>query len=984
MPSPLPAAFLGALVALVVLGTSLWAPAATSASPEAPAASPAPAPAEPVTPAIAPMPQTGSTTGWGAVCTSIISCSPGNPGSLAGSAGAYDAADGYAIVFGGSISMGNYYTLATNETLKFSTSTPHWSTINANGANGAPTPRRNAAITYDWRDGYVLLFGGTSTTTGTDRNDTWSFHAGTWTKQASGPQGLKRIMGSAMADYPGSSGFVLLFGGCDATHYYANTWKYVGGTWTNVSSSAGTPPAASCGGSLVYDAQDGYFVYFGGFTASGAQNGTWKFDPSSSTWSQLYAAGANGQPNPRGYSTMGCLLSDGDCYLFSGAYNTQTNAKNRTSDVWRFTAGTWVNISSPGLPGNGPTTGWWNAAVWNTSNAFYLEGGVTKAAGTTNQTYSIGAQIQGVTLQSNYGEVVNGSSLTIYTNVSGGVGPFSYTYSGLPGCPSVNTSVLSCLASVPGFYSGLSVQVFDAGTGFSAQPQGIDFPLTVDPGSVAYAALQVNSYIRLQPGSFWGINLNAPDGFSPNATNLALLNQSVFSEYRFGDGAGTNFTTCTTYNDNGVASACKVSLSAFIPWCQERNCHVDISVPMETDDMGAIAYEVRYLEQTLGFTPAAWGLGNEPTGWIHWGIPWTSWRASDHSTPTAAQLAAEVKTAVSAIRSVDGTTPIDAIQSSTCSSSYVAQVMLVNGPNVTSVACHAYPGGGTSTANPPHNLAQFLSLGGTQGSGGIARLGSFRTGLQALDSEAHTNCPTGYSCSGIREYVDELNSYLGGNGFSHGFPEVPAAAALEYFALIDPNVTGTKWFEYAGPTYGLFGSVPNGARPAWYLYSEIFRNLTQGDVYNVTFTGPERNLLGIETRNASTGTSSLLLINDNASVSFLVDTSAWYPGTTPRTWAFAPGMSYPSFTASTNGSFERLVTLAPEEVLLIDFANASAASSSPVTGLPPAPPSVSASVSSNALGGLAIIAAAAIMLVVVLVAALAPQQRGRSGRRLGR
>lgn len=984
MRSPLAAGLLAALLAFCVLSGGLGILEAQDRPGSAPVGPPltpgAPVPAQP---AVAPIPAGSSTTGWGAVCTATVSCAPGNPGALAGSVAAWDAADGYAIVFGGSIAAPNYYTQATNETLKFVPGSPHWTSLNANGGNGAPTKRREAAMTYDWRDGYVVLFGGTSTTNNVERNDTWKFTAGTWTKLGQGPSALKPVFGAAMAAQPGSTGFVLLFGGCDATKFYSNTWKFVAGTWTNVSSSAGTPPTASCGGSLVYDPTDGYFVYFGGFTASGAQNGTWEFNPSTSTWSALYAAGANGQPNPRGYTTFDCLVIDGNCYLYSGAYSSPIHALNRTSDTWKFSAGTWTNISSPGLPGNGPTTGWWGTAVWNTSAAFYLEGGETKASGITNQTYSIGAQISAVTLQSNVGELVNGSALTLYANVTGGVGPFSFTYTGLPGCASVNTSVLACVTSKTGYFPSVSVQVYDAGTGFSAQAQGIDFPITVDPSAIAYAALQVNGYVRTQPGSFWGINVNVPDGFSSNASNAALLGQSIFTYFRWGDGAGVNLTTCTSYSDNGVPSRCAENLSTFAAWCEAIRCHADVSVPMQINDMGAIAYTVRWAEQTLGFYPAEWGLGNEPTGWTHWGIPYTSWRSTDHSTPTAAQLAAEIKSAVSAIRSVDGTTPIDAIQSSTCSSSYIAQAMLVDGANISSVGCHAYPGGGTSTANPPHNLAQFLSLMGQPGNGGIARLGSFNTGLQAFDTAARTNCPTGYSCTGIHEYVDELNTYLGGNYFSKSAAEVPAMAALIYYALLDPNVTGVKPFEYLGPQFGAIGTAPLAPRPLWYLYTTLLKNFTQGDVYNVTFTGPERNLLGLQTRNGSAGTQSLLLINDNSTVSFLVDTSSWYPGTQPSTWSVQPGQTYPAHVSYTSSSFDRLVTLAPEEVLLIDWGNGTASSSLP-TPQQPLPPPVSATLTSNDLQALALVGVGSIIFLAVLVVVLAPRSSHRRSRRLGR
>ncbi|MCI4345872.1 MAG: hypothetical protein L3K07_03870 [Thermoplasmata archaeon] len=985
MRGVLPRAFVAALLVLVLLGAAQTspprvgppgAPRATALSViDRPGASAYSAP----NPAVDHPASGGGGVSWGQVCTGLVSCSPGNPNVFTGAMASWDFADGYGILFGGRTSSGALYATTLNETLKFVTGTPHWSTIVANGGNGDPKQRTDAAITYDWRDGYVLMFGGTSTTAGTERSDTWSFHAGTWTQEPAAPAAMKATFGAGMAALPGSSGYVLYFGGCAGSvlTYYANTWEYVGGTWTNISSSAGTAPPRSCGGKLVYDSTDGYFVYFGGFTSSGPQNGTWEFNPGTSQWSQIFAPGAAGQPSPRGLSEMSCVAFAAACYLYSGASGTIASAVNLTGDLWKFSAGTWMNVTAI-FPGIGPSTGWWSGATWNTSNAMYFEGGTTKTAGNTNATYAIGAIVTGISLQSNFGEVLNGSAIELYANVSGGVGPFTLTYANLPGCASSNTTALRCVTSQVGYFPTLEVAALDGGTGLATGENTIDFPLTVDPVSQAAVQLEINGYVRTQPGSFWGVNTQG--GFG-NSANASVLNESVFNTLRWGEGAGTNVTSCVSYSPNGVPSSCGENISTFVNWCELNHCSVELGIPIEQNNMGAITYEIEYIERNLGFYPSSWGLGNEPEGWTEYGIAPQNWHSTNDFTITASAWGQLVKNAVAAIRSVDTTTPIIGIEASGCGDGFEAATMNVDGPNVSIVACHAYAGGGQSTANPPHNLAEFLSLTATAGQ--IGRLGAFRTSLTAQDTLVATHCPSGYSCANVRERVNEFNSFLGNNYFSENFPEVDALAVEEYYMLLDKNVSGGDVFDFTGQGYGLFNVVPSQPTPAWYLYSTVLKNLTHGDIYNVTFTGPQRNLIGLETHNASTGGTSLLLVNDNSTVSFIVDTSNFYPGVQPRVYAFTSGMATPTVTVYPDSSFDRLVTLAPMEVLLVNFGNVSASTPNPI-GQPAAAPPINSTISPAAVELLSAIGLVTLSVIFVMVAIMGRPKHGRSGRRRGR
>lgn len=137
-------------------------------------------------------------------CTAT-SCPP----PIIGASLAYDAADREAILFGGEILYNLSATpFASDQTWAFASG--HWTNLTSSA--GTPPPAREAAMmTYDSGDGYVLLFGGTNAT-GADLGDTWVFSAGHWTNRtASLSRSPEPRDDAAIADSP--TGYVLLFGG---------------------------------------------------------------------------------------------------------------------------------------------------------------------------------------------------------------------------------------------------------------------------------------------------------------------------------------------------------------------------------------------------------------------------------------------------------------------------------------------------------------------------------------------------------------------------------------------------------------------------------------------------------------------------------------------------------------------------------------------------------------------------------------------------
>src|SRR5437016_7068778 len=234
--------------------------------------------------------------------TNITSTSGPSPRFIASMA--YDAADGYVILFGG-ISSSNVF----SDTWKFLGGS--WTNITS---TSGPSPRFIASMAYDAADGYVILFGGISSSN--VFSDTWKFHGGSWTNIT--PSSSPALDTFPSMAYDAADGYVILFSGLvvSSSHVVGETWKYLGGSWTNITSSTGPPQRDLA--SMVYDAADGYVILFGGATYVASGNhffgDTWKFS-------------STGTPPPFDYS----LSNNGPVIITQGTSVTLTVAAKLTA-----------------------------------------------------------------------------------------------------------------------------------------------------------------------------------------------------------------------------------------------------------------------------------------------------------------------------------------------------------------------------------------------------------------------------------------------------------------------------------------------------------------------------------------------------------------------------------------------------------------------------------------------------------------------------
>jgi hypothetical protein len=151
--------------------------------------------------------------------------------------------------------------------------------------------------------------------------------------------------------YDAADGYVVVYAICAEPHvvFTSCTWKYSGGSWTNITSSHGPNPPAVLEGSFVWDAADGGAVLFGGliYPTGGAPRTVWEFK--GGVWTNLTTTLSPAIPDT--WMTRAAYDSR-DGYVVS----VWQNFFRPSGATYTFTLrdGTWTNVTETsngsGLP----------------------------------------------------------------------------------------------------------------------------------------------------------------------------------------------------------------------------------------------------------------------------------------------------------------------------------------------------------------------------------------------------------------------------------------------------------------------------------------------------------------------------------------------------------------------------------------------------------------------------------------------------------
>jgi hypothetical protein len=254
---------------------------------------------------------------------------------------AYDAVDGYALMFGGQ----DVFQDSVGTTWSFRSG--NWTNLTPT-LSVAPPPRWDAAMTYDSADRELVLFGGCANAQCVPAlGDTWTFASGRWADLTPKLNLSPPARGGAAISYdPTGSGAAVLFGGFGGGNGALgmnDTWSFSGGRWTAIVPAGGAPiPAARNSAAFEYDPSLKESILFGGGSAQGVRGDTWAH--SNRTWTDL-APAQTSAPSPRRNANSVYDAADGYLLLVGGYDNGAYYG-----DVWTFGASGWRPLATSNPP----------------------------------------------------------------------------------------------------------------------------------------------------------------------------------------------------------------------------------------------------------------------------------------------------------------------------------------------------------------------------------------------------------------------------------------------------------------------------------------------------------------------------------------------------------------------------------------------------------------------------------------------------------
>jgi Galactose oxidase, central domain len=253
---------------------------------------------------------------------------------------AYNSVTGRVVLFGGIAASGYNF----NDTWTFYKGA--WTNVTRSA--GSPPARHAQAMTFDAKDGYVLMFGGAHQAGGGQPaiGDTWKFRAYWYQIGSCGGPSQPGCNTSAPSPryhvpsaYDPTGHDVVTFGGVDGSGgLSADTWTYASGTWTNLTATVGASPAPKADATMAYSTAARHVILFGGYnTASIPTNGTWEYQ--SGRWMRLHP---NPSPPPRFGAVMAYDSTGASILLFGG--QCRPLATCELGDTWAYAAGTWTKL----------------------------------------------------------------------------------------------------------------------------------------------------------------------------------------------------------------------------------------------------------------------------------------------------------------------------------------------------------------------------------------------------------------------------------------------------------------------------------------------------------------------------------------------------------------------------------------------------------------------------------------------------------------
>jgi hypothetical protein len=200
-------------------------------------------------------------------------------------------------------------------------------------------------MVYDAADGYIVAYLFCLYPDVVFASCTWKYSGGTWTNltaaQSANPPAV--LDGSFVWD--ASDHCAVLFGGdiYPIGRPFTSVWEFQDGKWSNLSTPAPPMNRSTFSVRAAYDGLDGYVVsVWQNFERPSGSTYTWTFGRGS--WTNLTST-SNGTDVP--LDPMAATEPGGDALFFGGTNGTTLAPSNET---WRFSGGEWHHLSTRSAP----------------------------------------------------------------------------------------------------------------------------------------------------------------------------------------------------------------------------------------------------------------------------------------------------------------------------------------------------------------------------------------------------------------------------------------------------------------------------------------------------------------------------------------------------------------------------------------------------------------------------------------------------------
>jgi PKD repeat protein len=451
---------------------------------------------------------------------------------------AYDIADGYYVLYGGSSGDTLY-----GDTWSFTT-TAGWTKL---GPSTNPSSMTEPAMAYDAADSKIIMFGGCEGLLDCPEADTWTYSGGNWAQDTTGTA-PSASLAAGMA-YDAADSEVVLFGGCSSVNTVlqtCNSGSYLSSTYTFKAasgwSSSGSGPSARTSPGMAYDPLLKEVLLYGGYDGTNALSDMWAF--SAGAWTTMSPTST---PGALSGEAMFWDTSLNEMVIYGG--DTQTST---TDNTWVFANNAWTKLSpssSPpardgmvwAAPPTGPPIVWGGNVNNNTVQDTWAFGVTPSVQASANPTVAdvgdsvtfsatVSASNPPVTVSWTLGDGTTSSTANFthsYSKAGAFVANFTATDSyGLAAKTSVDLTIYA-LPAVKVATNTPTVQVGNS-TRFWANETGgmptINYTWNLGDGSVAYTPDPWHNYT--QPGSY-GAQATVTDGDSHHSTGTVYVNVSA-------------------------------------------------------------------------------------------------------------------------------------------------------------------------------------------------------------------------------------------------------------------------------------------------------------------------------------------------------------------------------------------------------------------------------------------------------------------------